>query len=361
MSAYEVNLVDLVKIYNKTVFALNGVSLKIQKGEFLALIGPSGCGKTTTLRTLAGFIVPDSGAVYVRGKDVTTTPPHKRQTALVFQNYALFPHMTIDDNIAFGLKMRKVSSNEIPRRVENVLEKVRLPGLGDRYPHQLSGGQQQRVALARALVIDPEVLLLDEPLSNLDAKLRIDMRLEIREIVKGIGATAVYVTHDQEEALSITDRIVVMDCGKVIQDGPPQEVYEAPKTYFTANFIGNANILEGTVLKANGERYSVKTARGVKMDARGWPDSHREGENAAVVIRHEHVRFHKSKSGKSQSGMIQGKIIAVAYVGAQTDYVILLDTGDQLKAIIPSGECDGGQGDRIHVTWDPNRIRVVTN
>jgi ABC-type Fe3+/spermidine/putrescine transport system ATPase subunit len=331
------------------------VNLNIQRGELIALLGPSGCGKTTTLRALAGFVALDSGRVYIKGRDITDTPAHKRNMALVFQNYALFPHMTIHENIAFGLKRHNVPKSEIPERVESVLERVRLPGMEDRYPHQLSGGQQQRVALARALVIDPEVLLLDEPLSNLDAKLRIDMRLEIREIVKDAGSTAVYVTHDQEEALSITDRIVVMDQGRVVQDGSPREVYEAPRAHFVANFIGNANILEGTVVSADDQQYRLRTPTGLEIDAMGWPDSHSPGDEAAVSIRHENIRL--TRSG---AALAKGRIMALSYVGALTDYVVRLSTGETIKAIIPSGESDCARGDDVNVTWDINRVRIIT-
>ncbi len=355
MSDMEVSIVNLIKEFEGNVRALDGINLNIFKGELVALLGPSGCGKTTTLRALAGFVIPDSGKIIVRGEDITRRPAYKRKMAMVFQNYALFPHMTVGQNIGFGLRMHKVPQPEISSRVAAVLKTVRLPNMENRYPHQMSGGQQQRVALARALAVDPEVLLLDEPLSNLDAKLRIDMRLEIREIVKQSKATAVYVTHDQEEALSIADRIVVMNTGNIIQDGSPREVYESPKTYFVANFIGNANILKGRVTKADGTHYVFVTEKGLELMAAGWPGALKEGDEGAVVIRHEHIRI--STNG---STLARGRVRAFGYVGAQTHLVIDLSTGESLKAIIPSDAVSVCADEEVNLTWDQSRIRLVT-
>jgi len=227
--------------------AVDNISLRIESGQLVTLLGPSGCGKTTTLNLIAGFMEPDEGAILIGGKVVDAVPPHRRNTSMVFQGYALFPHLTVARNVAFGLEMRRVPKADIARRVTEALDLVQLGGMADRFPRQLSGGQQQRVALARALVVEPDVLLLDEPLSNLDAKLREEMRSEIRRVQQAVGITAIYVTHDQEEALAISDRIVVMNGGRIEQIGTPSEIYRAPQTEFVARFIGIANLLPARV------------------------------------------------------------------------------------------------------------------
>ena len=234
----------MTKTFDGRVLAVDGVTLDIAAGEFFSLLGPSGCGKTTSLRMIAGFELPDSGRVHVAGRDITDLPVHKRDMGMVFQSYALFPHRTVSENVAFGLRMREVAKPDIERRVKAALAQVALTGLEDRKPGQLSGGQQQRVALARALVVEPPVLLCDEPLGALDRKLRQQMQFELKELQKRLGVTLVFVTHDQEEALAMSDRIAVMNHGKVEQVGAPTEIYERPRTRFVADFIGEINILE---------------------------------------------------------------------------------------------------------------------
>jgi iron(III) transport system ATP-binding protein len=234
--------------------AANDVTLTVEEGELFTLLGPSGCGKTTLLRLIAGFYMPDEGEIRFDDRRVNEMPPHERGIGMVFQNYALWPHMTVAQNVAYGLKLRKVPSGDVEQRVHAVLEKVKLGGLDQRYPGQLSGGQQQRVALARALVLNPEILLLDEPLSNLDAKIRIQVRAEIRKLQKELGITTIYVTHDQEEALTLSDRIAVFDKGRLLEVGPPKTLYETPKTRFVADFIGINNQIEGTVIAVDGAR-----------------------------------------------------------------------------------------------------------
>ncbi|MCG2821697.1 MAG: ABC transporter ATP-binding protein, partial [Candidatus Atribacteria bacterium] len=243
-------LKNLVKIFGSgkdTVIAVDKVNLEVKEGELVTLLGPSGCGKTTALRMISGFELPTSGKIFIDGEEVTTTPPNQRPTTMVFQNYALFPHMTVYQNIAYGLKIHREKEKNIRERTETIINLVGLKGLNDRSPAQLSGGQQQRVSLARSLIMEPKVLLLDEPLSNLDAKMRVSTRLEIRKIQQRVGITSVYVTHDQEEAMTLSDRVVIMNAGKIQQIGTPQEIYAHPVNYFVADFIGKANFLEGRV------------------------------------------------------------------------------------------------------------------
>jgi len=251
-----VKLVNVVKRFGEVV-AVDHVSIDVEHGELFTLLGPSGCGKTTTLRIIAGLEYPDEGRVYFDDTDVTNLPPYKRNTGMVFQNYALWPHMTVFENVAYGLKIRKLPKEEIRKRVMEVLRLVRLEGLENRYPTQLSGGQQQRVALARALVIEPKVLLLDEPLSNLDAKLRVEMRDEIKRIQRQLGITTIYVTHDQEEAMVLSDRIAIMNNGKIMQIGTPRELYENPRNLFVASFLGKCSIVKGVVDSYTGDGYIV--------------------------------------------------------------------------------------------------------
>src|SRR5215213_67569 len=243
-----------------TVTALHQLDLTIEPGELFFLLGPSGCGKTTLLRSLAGFYIPDEGKIFFGDEDVTRLAPHKRNTGMMFQSYALWPHMTVAENVAFGLEERKVPADETKRRVGAALESVRMGQYADRRPNQLSGGQQQRVALARALVIRPRCLLLDEPLSNLDAKLRLEMRTEIRRVCKEFGLTAIYVTHDQKEALSIADRMAVLEAGHIRQVGTPAEVYRHPQSRFVADFMGETNFLAGKISAVNGRAVVVETA-----------------------------------------------------------------------------------------------------
>jgi ABC-type Fe3+/spermidine/putrescine transport system ATPase subunit len=244
MTSATIRLDNVTKTFDGRVLAVDGVTLDIAAGEFFSLLGPSGCGKTTSLRMIAGFELPDSGRVHVAGRDITDLPVHKRDMGMVFQSYALFPHRTVAENVAFGLRMREVARSDIERRVKAALAQVALTGLEERKPGQLSGGQQQRVALARALVVEPPVLLCDEPLGALDRKLRQQMQFELKELQKRLGVTLVFVTHDQEEALAMSDRIAVMNHGRVEQVGAPTEIYERPRTRFVADFIGEINILQ---------------------------------------------------------------------------------------------------------------------
>jgi len=308
------------------------VSLSIEEGELFTLLGPSGCGKTTLLRLVAGFYAPDGGEIRFDDRVVNAVPPHERGIGMVFQNYALWPHMTVSENVSYGLKLRKVSSSEIAERVRGVLHKVGLTGLGDRYPGQLSGGQQQRVALARALVLNPQILLLDEPLSNLDAKIRVQVRAEIRKLQKELGITTVYVTHDQEEALALSDRIAVFNQGKVSQVGPPKALYERPATRFVADFIGINNLVEGTVRSVEGPHRSLRAETAFGELSAIHDEPLRVGDRCVICIRPENVTL----SGQSDAGRnhLQGKISFAAYLGNTLRYDVDLGSGVSFKVDI---------------------------
>src|ERR1051325_3038395 len=280
---YEVEIQNVTKRFDD-VAAVESVSLSVRRGEFLTLLGPSGCGRTTLLRMIAGVATPDSGRVRLGGRDVTDLPPYRRDVTTVFQQYALFPHMNVFDNVAFGLQRRRVAKDEIRRRVHDALEMVRLSGLDERTPAELSGGQQQRVALARALVLEPRVLLLDEPLAALDLKLRKQMQLELKGLQRRLGISFIYVTHDQEEALTMSDRIVVMNAGQIEQVGRAEEIYERPLTEFVAGFIGVSNIIEGTVEEIRDGASIINLGR-VKVTA---PSNEVTiGERVRVMVRPE--------------------------------------------------------------------------
>jgi spermidine/putrescine transport system ATP-binding protein len=304
------------------VVAVDDVTLEICDGEFFSLLGPSGCGKTTTLRMIAGFEHPTEGEISIHGKPMGLTPPYQRNTNMVFQSYALFPHMTIARNVAFGLEMKKVAKKEIDRRVQEALAMVRLPGYGPRKPNQLSGGQQQRVALARALVNRPEVLLLDEPLGALDLKLRKEMQIELKTLQKEVGITFVYVTHDQEEALTMSDRIAVMHQGKVLQVGTPSEIYERPSCRFVADFIGDTNFLEGVVQRQEDEIVTVLVDG--KLPVMNESDrTLSPGTKVVVAVRPEKIRLlpHPAQ-GSCNSFLCQ--VDQAVYVGTDTRFRIRL-------------------------------------
>ncbi len=336
-----VRLVNVKKRFGKYE-ALRGISIDIRDGELFFLLGPSGCGKTTTLRIIAGLYAPDEGEVYFGDKLVNDVPPYRRNIGMVFQNYALWPHMKVYDNVAYGLKARGLPRDEIDRKVKWALDLVGLRGMEEKYPNQLSGGQQQRVALARALVVEPEVLLLDEPLSNLDAKLRARMRSELRLLQKELGITTVYVTHDQAEALSMADRIAVMNIGVVEQVGSPREVYRSPKTRFVADFIGEINFLEAHVSCSGGVCEADTPLGRMRL-----PGGSREGR-VTVAFRPESVRIVEGR------GL---RVKAVLYYGFYED--VYLDAGGvEVKARLPAGERWFGEGDEVGVRVEPEQIVV---
>jgi len=316
---------DIVKEFG-VVRALDGISVTIEPGELFFLLGASGCGKTTLLRCIAGLETPTGGKVWFGDRDVTRMPPHRREAAMVFQSYALWPHMTVAQNIAFGLEERKVPKPEIKRRVEEALEMVQLPGYGERSIDQMSGGQQQRVSLARALVVKPKCLLLDEPLSNLDAQLRVEMRREIRRIVKDNGLTGIYVTHDQEEALAMADRMAVLTRGRIGQIGTPEEIYRDPRSAYVANFIGETNIVPGEVVETAGGLAMVKTPAGPisgRITDPEWTPA--PGEAVRLSIRPEAWRLHKQEGDNP----VTGNIAERTYLGQLIQYWVETPLGRQ--------------------------------
>jgi iron(III) transport system ATP-binding protein len=317
------NLENLYKIFasrggSGEVTAVHDVNVSIEKGEFVTLLGPSGCGKTTTLRLIAGFEFPTQGRIVLDGQEINDLPPNRRDMSMVFQSYAIFPHLSVYENIAYGLKIKRIGSSEIKHQVVKILELTELMGLENRAPNQLSGGQQQRVALARALVMEPKVLLLDEPLSNLDAKLRDQMRTEIREIQQRLGITSVYVTHDQIEAMSLSDRIVVMNEGKVEQIGAPQQIYRQPQTAFVANFIGRTNFVPATITGMENDTLVLEALDGILQVPQGEAQ-YRVQDRVELVVRPDAVRL-KEFSGQTQDAGFKGTVHRSTYLGSQVEY-----------------------------------------
>jgi putative spermidine/putrescine transport system ATP-binding protein len=331
-------LTNVQKRFGET-YAVADFNLAAEKGEFVSFLGPSGCGKTTTLRMIAGFEQPTTGTITINGEDVTYKAPNKRNVGMVFQSYALFPNMTVADNIGFGLKVRKRAKDQIRKRVAELLEIVNLPDKGSRYPYQLSGGQQQRVALARALAFEPQVLLLDEPLSALDAKIRVALRHEIRAIQRQLGITTVYVTHDQEEALSLSDRVVVMSEGRMEQVGTPFEIYNFPSTAFVASFVGTLNILPG-VVRDSGRGELTIAGQPVRL---GHPFEGSQGREVRVALRPEMVSLGGAGDGQNQ---LTGKVTDVSFlgsivrmrVGLEGGPVVILDSFNEPTLKLPQLE-----------------------
>ncbi|QEL27079.1 ABC transporter ATP-binding protein (plasmid) [Bosea sp. F3-2] len=322
---------------------VDNVNIAVADGEFLVLLGPSGCGKTTTLRMVAGFIPPSAGQITIGERDVTHLPPWKRHCGLVFQSYALFPHMSVAQNVAFGLEMHKVPAAERGPRVAEALRLVQLGGFDERYPRQLSGGQQQRVALARALAMEPQVLLLDEPLSNLDAKLRLEVRVEIRELQRKLGLTTIMVTHDQEEALTMADRLVVMDRGKVRQIGTQRELYEKPADRFVAGFIGRSAFLDGEVTAPG--RFRTAGGREIACAAAGASGP------ATLALRPERIAIGSEADGLPNRFATQ--IVHASYLGAQLDVQVALDGQERMLLQIPNrpGLSEPRPGETITIGW----------
>lgn len=310
---------------NETFLAVDNVNLTVSPGEFLTFLGPSGCGKTTTLRMIAGFEIPSSGQIIVDGSDITQVPANKRDMGFVFQNYALFPHMTIFENVAYGLRIRGLSGDTLASKVREGLAMVGLGNAEQRYPNQLSGGEQQRVALARVLVLRPKILLMDEPLSNLDAKLRLHMRTEIRRIQQDLRITCLYVTHDQKEALTMSDRIMVMNRGRIEQVGTPMELYEDPATPFVADFIGQANLIPGTLLDAEDGYARFQIGEAVLKARMGRQNPPAKGEKALLVVRPENLGFSQDGGG------IAMRIVNRLFEGDRINYEVVIPGLEQMK------------------------------
>ena len=338
--------VELTKITKRfgPVKAVDDVSLAIGEGDFFTLLGPSGCGKTTLLRMIAGFHAPDAGEIRFGEKVVNDIPPHRRETGMVFQNYALFPHLSVHDNIAYGLKARQIPKNETAARIGAIIKSVQLEGLEDRAPSKLSGGQQQRVALARALVISPQILLMDEPLSNLDAKLRVSMREEIRRIQKEMGITTIYVTHDQEEAMAVSDRIAILNKGRLEQIGSPTEIYFRPESRFAAEFMGSSNIIDLDVAGYDEATATIAaTAGGQRISIRGGRPA---GARIAVSVRPEWIRV-VGESQAAEPNVLSGTVVSSTFLGAMIRYrvsgpgggVIVIEVHDPAEgSIVKNGE-----------------------
>jgi spermidine/putrescine ABC transporter ATP-binding subunit len=350
------------KLYGP-VTAVDEVSLDVAPGEFVSLLGPSGCGKSTILRIVAGLVEPDGGQVLLGGEDVTRVPVHRRNVGLVFQSYALFPHMTVFDNVAFGLRRRGVAEAEVRRRVGHLLDLVRLGELGARHPRELSGGQQQRVALARALVTEPRVLLLDEPLSNLDALLRDEMRVELKRLQERLGATMIFVTHDQAEALTLSDRVVVLDRGRVEQVGPPEEVYRRPATPFVARFLGRANFLEGTVQARDAADVTVALDGGLAVRAAAGAEVI-PGRRVRVALRQESIRLvpragAEGGAGGAPANAFPATVVFHAFAGQAHQYVVQLDGGRELDVIAPGAAAPLARGAPVLVMWAPEDVILL--
>jgi iron(III) transport system ATP-binding protein len=351
-----VRLDHISKIYQdpktkKDFYAVHDTTLEIAPGSFVTLLGPSGCGKTTTLRMIAGFESPDEGEIYLGGEPINALTPNKRDTAMVFQSYALLPHYNIFDNVAYGLKLRKLDKETIRKKVMDILDLVGLEGMEGRMTNQLSGGQQQRVALARALVLEPGVLLFDEPLSNLDAKLRVSMRTEIRRIQQKAGITAIYVTHDQSEAMALSDQIIIMEKGVVAQIGTPQEVYYHPKNEFVADFIGEANFLRGKLTNQAGTSGTVEVA-GQKLDVQGT-DHLTTGQDCTLVLRPESAVL-------SDQGQLPCQVVLSCFMGSYQNYHVMVgDTLVKITDFNPKSKKIYQVGDSAWVKFQADDVHVL--
>jgi spermidine/putrescine transport system ATP-binding protein len=338
------------------VTAVDGVDLEVREGEFVTLLGPSGCGKTTTLRLIAGFTSPSSGRIRIGGEEVTNLPPRRRNIGMVFQDYALFPHLSAGENIAFGLRERGVARGKILTRVHELLELVRLAGVERRFPSQLSGGQQQRVALARALAYAPRVLLMDEPLGALDLKLRQAMQMELHRIQRELRITTIYVTHDQEEAMSLSDRIAVMADGRLLQVANPEELYARPATPFVAEFVGKTNLLVGTVRRVEGRQCTVEIPGGKLIMAQAEEQFH-EGQGVKLALRPESLRMSLTEEG-IPGNRIAGIVEQKRFLGNLSHYFVRTAKGHVLMVEAPAGNEGARVGDTLWIHWNPEDCRL---
>lgn len=366
MSANTVELSNVTKIYGarsagrEDIYAVRDINLSIASGEFFTLLGPSGCGKTTTLRLIAGFERPTEGQVTIQGQPMSTVPPYRRPVNTVFQNYALFPHMNVAQNVGYGLSVKRVPRAEREQRVSQALALVQLQEMGERRPSQLSGGQQQRVALARALINQPAVLLLDEPLGALDLKLRKAMQLELKQLQEQVGITFVYVTHDQEEALTMSDRIAVMNAGRILQVGDPVTLYEKPATSFVADFIGESNFISAVVDAIAGNRVSLRAGES-HFEADLENEQLQQGQEVTFTIRPEKMSIQSDAS--TSAGGLQGRVSEVVYIGTDTRYIVALETGADVVVRQQNRSAPDARGprkgDRVRVQWQMEDGRVL--
>lgn len=356
---YQLELIDVAKKY-KDFLAVDSVNLQIKKGEIVSFLGASGCGKTTTLRMIAGLIEPTRGTIKIEGKEMNGIPPYKRDISMVFQNYALFPHLTVYENIVYGLKTRKIRDKKIlMEKAHEMMELVQLYGVENRLPKELSGGQQQRVSLARAMIVEPKVMLFDEPLSNLDAKLREKTRVEIRNLLKKMNVTAIYVTHDQEEALTISDRIAVMNKGVIEQITEPTELYKKPATKFIADFVGHANLFEGKISRVDGKVLELKTSSNKVICACITDDKIHVDEDAALIIRPENVQV-QAEAFEKQRNVFKGKITAKIFLGNMLRLLINLGENREIEADLHSKQmirCE--ENEEIYVYLPEDELVLV--
>ncbi|WP_232696236.1 ABC transporter ATP-binding protein [Brevibacillus daliensis] len=355
----DVQLKNVQKRFQNQVVVKN-FDLEIEQGEFISLLGPSGCGKTTTLNMIAGFLDPDEGELLIKGKRMNGVPPYKRELGMVFQTYSLFPHMTVGENIGYGLKLRKVSKQEQAERIQKVLELVKLPHVADRYPKQLSGGQRQRIAIARALIVEPSLLLLDEPLSNLDAKLREELRDELKRLHQEIGVTTIFVTHDQEEALSLSDRIVVMNYGNIEQIGTPYEIYNQPKSEFVHTFIGKTNRLPGVVSSIDNMHVHVRTENGLMIKATQSTGNWTVGQSVTAFIRPEKIKLTTQSEKDTSDNSVNGTLDIASFLGAFTECKVsvgstLLDVRMQEKVWTGNGQ----DGETVTCSWSAEDVFLM--
>jgi spermidine/putrescine transport system ATP-binding protein len=357
----DVRLERVSKLFGD-VAAVDDLSLDIAEGEFFSLLGPSGCGKTTTLRMIGGFEDPSLGTVYLGGRDVTDDPPYKREVNTVFQSYALFPHLDVYENVAFGLRRKRVDKSELDTRVKDAMALVDLIGFENRKPPQMSGGQQQRVALARALVNHPKVLLLDEPLGALDLKLRKKMQLELKRIQQEVGITFIYVTHDQEEAMTMSDRLAVMRLGKMEQLGQPEDVYENPATEFVAGFLGASNMLEGDLKESNGEFSTVQLIGGGTLQVPTARIPADAGSHFKVGVRPEKVAISKGSSTPSGMNGVEGTVSMATYIGVSHQYKVATPDDHELTVYVQNLGIDESprQGEQVTLSWKPEYTFAVT-
>lgn len=346
--------IDDVTLSYGNFLAVKNVSIDVMAGEFLGLLGPSGCGKTSLLRMIAGFRSPDSGKIICNGDDISNQPPYERRFGVVFQNYALFPHMTVAENVGYGLKVARVPKAQITQKVNSVLDRVGLLASKDRFPKQLSGGMQQRVALARALVIEPPILLLDEPLSALDKNLREEMQVELRLLQQNVGVTTIFVTHDQEEAMTLSDRIAVMKDGKVLQIGSPDEVYKKPVSRFVSTFLGTTNLIEGLYRGQDGNTANVETS-GYMMKTGSGRVSYSKGDLVTVAVRPEALLISSDPAG------IPGTIVDVLFQGHRLIVIFKTSDGQELRAFSPVSNWNLEKGETAFASWQTSDSRIIND